>query len=1161
MNTKNIRAFIGLALLACGSAAYTGCVADRPSRNGVFNENQYIRKAFLMSSPDAKGVQVDNGWMLKATITDVSSPNPLGNLSVFGVFAGAQSSGKIVKFRVTQDKLNLTNEREISSTDSAGRTEEIVNAWPITHVDLKYRINLDGEKTNFYEENQELDWQTRQWVKVNFAKNDLSDIAPFYAGMQDSLAKCAYLSDASATLVPDSMVVDEPNNYMQWSVSITVPLNWSDATCLEAYGALGEQAARIERTNVTFRLMYSMVRAKPVSEITYKSMEIDEHDPIRHKYGPLEQMNVGRDPVTATKTARLLVNRFDPLSKDPVVWYFDPAFPQKYKDFYLGAGGIKEQTNALLAATPGATLRFDFKDAVNGGPDGKTVVFGDVRYNFLRWLSDKDSESGFAGVLQHYADPRTGEVLNANIELSEFEIQETYALRVNAYLASVGANPDFLNGNWPDGPAGCQVGDTMPLIPTVPNPNHDDNLAVAPSVENKNAASPLYGKMQQYLGKPVNVWGSLGPKDFILNHNDDNGDFYRAFYPLVAYNIFADPDVNQFVVREGGTGVYGPSTIWPMLDAQRQFHMLAGTIDRGLEPYTDVEGVEGVKNATAFINNWNDLTTSNGGYQLARNFAPHAATFDEPGAFSFESVIARDARHCIAGTDGTNHWETHDEWVQNLTDTYWRQVAWHEFGHAVGLTHNFMGSIDKNNFPVMTDAKGKTSYGMYSSSVMEYNSNPDRIFAAGGWAPYDVAAISFIYANNGDHSNRVGDTNSKSLYGQASPTAPWNDPNGFQKDAQGNYIKDAAGNPVERPYLYCAEQHLKYTPFCRQGDLGTTPSEIVANDIEMYEWNYNWRNYRSYRKFWNNSAYVDGPSGLILNMRRWLSLWNFDWSESEIADTLRRIGIDDPSTNPSRQDYFAQLTQKFTREASTAGSMIAAFHKAVIQQSAGERPYASIYDKFYGDQQQQGIILDKLLAMQGWVGLWPTTNYDPNQAGGYIASYSSFGERNFETLAEDVAASMVGSQYDAYPYFIPTAVALFAQDTHKNEFTGRQEVREWIGGWTFYRQEDFLNYFKQISVDAGSCTDVATCTYDVRTDPGASVINEVVGPDKIAYIWTYVKDRNIWILARKDRNIATYKILLTYNDDLIRQKDDGTYGAYTFLRPVKYMLDSFHAYN
>ena len=101
-----------------------------------------------------------------------------------------------VRFVITTDKLQIVNMREISRSDTARRrrraraTPEVVNAWPITNVDLKYRVNLDGEKTNFYEENQELDWQVRQWVKVNFDKNDMSDVAPLGADAVAFLEKC-----------------------------------------------------------------------------------------------------------------------------------------------------------------------------------------------------------------------------------------------------------------------------------------------------------------------------------------------------------------------------------------------------------------------------------------------------------------------------------------------------------------------------------------------------------------------------------------------------------------------------------------------------------------------------------------------------------------------------------------------------------------------------------------------------------------------------------------------------------------------------------------------------------------------------------------------------------------------------------------------------------
>ena len=52
---------------------------------------------------------------------------------------------------------------------------------------------------------------------------------------------------------------------------------------------------------------------------------------------------------------------------------------------------------------------------------------------------------------------------------------------------------------------------------------------------------------------------------------------------------------------------------------------------------------------------------------------------------------------------------------------------------------------------------------------------------------------------------------------------------------------------------------------------------------------------------------------------------------------------------------------------------------------------------------------------------------------------------------------MIGGEYDVYPYFVPLAVALFAQDSHSPAFFGRRDARDWIGGHVFYRLQDFLD--------------------------------------------------------------------------------------------------------
>ena len=41
-------------------------------------------------------------------------------------------------------------------------------------------------------------------------------------------------------------------------------------------------------------------------------------------------------------------------------------------------------------------------------------------------------------------------------------------------------------------------------------------------------------------------------------------------------------------------------------------------------------------------------------------------------------IMRKDARHCVNG-----QWETKEQWVDDLIYSYWAQVLWHEFGHAL----------------------------------------------------------------------------------------------------------------------------------------------------------------------------------------------------------------------------------------------------------------------------------------------------------------------------------------------------------------------------------------------------------------------------------------------------------------------------------------------
>jgi hypothetical protein len=1190
-----------LALVASSAA----CIADRPSRNGVFDENQYIRKDFLVR-PGSGGS--DPGWFMKATVTATSTPNPLGGPSGAGLYVGAESGGSYVRFEVTQDKLNMLSMRELSAgvfpvpgdpagaTASAGdqgsRLPEVVDAWPVTNVDLKYRVNLNGEKSNFYEENQELDWQLRQWVKINFAKNDMADFEPFGPYVRAFLAQCTDSGSYSATLETGSFLVDEPNDYWQFTLRITAPINYvtlqpntpptigprttgpaaaPSFSCADAMGSTLKEFVDLGRQNVAFDVKYSFMRAKPAEAITYRPLVIEEHDPIRRKYGTIDIFTPTTDPNTGLESTRQLSLRFDPQA-DFITYYFARGYPDAYKSFFKDPGGLVDQTNAILAkANAKVRLRVKDYDDPDGLAPGQTArEMGDVRYSFIRWISDFDAGAfPVLGATQFVPDPRTGEILSDSINIYDFAWKDYVLARLDFYEQSIGAvdwSPNPPNGM---GSSSCTEGDTVPLVPAVLASNH-------------NASSTLFQKIQQYMQQPAATYGNLGPTNFIVQQSPD---FFRALRAILPYEVYGDPAANQFVTWSSGQGAYGASAQLQSMANEAQFHQIMGAIDRGWAPY-DVGDPNAMELSLGFSDALRTAVENHRENTIATYFRFPNRFQDDINIYSLPNLFQRDARHCIGGA-----WETRDQYVANLIKSYYAQTVWHEFGHALGLPHNFMGSMDRSNFPHYTDAKGD-HIGGYSSSLMEYNVTADRVFWANGsgkagWFPHDQAALGFLYSNPGiahPTDMNAADPNGKtgsSVSGQSgtavdgsmvnAQSARWQDPYGY--DSQGAEIQ----------FFYCNETHVKYTPFCRPGDFGTTPSEITANEIDAYEWQYLWRNFRQYHKFFEYAQYADTPTTFFTELRRFQPVWAYDWSLGELNTLFRKVNLTPPDGSPTAT-YFTMLGLQFDKELSASMQLAASTSEAIVQQSSGQRPYVTIYDPYFGDETQQGIAIDKIVAIQGFDSLWQVTDFDQNQAqGAYLWPFSFSGDAFYNALSQQVVTSMIGGGYNLYYWAIPSSVLQFAQATHDPYFvsgSAMPQVRDWIGGYVFLRERDFLDFFRKKAVDNGRfvdetgqlCTSIDRCSYDPRIHQNATQVDPLdtyhsdflfrfVGPDQKRWIWSYVADRNTWVACDRDRNIGTYQIQFQYNTDIASENDGNGDGVYSDQLPLKYFIDYYNKYN
>jgi hypothetical protein len=1158
MVAKNCRAYVAMIALAAASSLW-GCVADRPSRNGVFNENQYVRKSFLVQPGDSKNP--DRGWFFKSTVISASTPNPLANVNGLFLAPGRESEdySNLVRFVVTQDKLQMLDTRELSSHPAwvaqQDREPQVANAWPITNVDLKYRINLDGEKTNFYEENQELPWEQRQWVKLGFEKNDMSDLFAFTSN-GDIVQKCTDMLNASATFVRDSLKIDETNNYWEYKVQVTVPIAFSSddaATCAEAFGGTAQTWAMVGKTNVTMTLLNAFVRPEEVVDGSYVPMPIAEKDPIRRKYGAFTMAPLFRDPDTGLLSAQEFVMRFNP--NKPIVFYFAPGVPEYVKTFFTDR--LTAATNANVFAKANAPARLHFK---NYDADGVIRQVGDPRYSFVNWHSDIDTGSGLLGIAQFFSDPRTGETISASINVFEAPLKDAVQQRLEMFLKTVGAEyltpagefdetatvPGANPGDPPRlaYPTPCAEGATLPLVPA----------DVAGKV---NRQSTVFSKMQFYLQKPFATYGYLGPKDFLPEHDTD---FFDAYYKLLPYQIYADPAANQFVIPSGTDARSAEQ--WQALQQVAEFKRVAADLEKGLAPYDTAN----VAAAVDFSHRWEALTGAVNDREATRRYARHMLAADDASIFSYADIYQKNGRRCVNGA-----WESRASYTQNLIQSLYMAIAAHEFGHVLGLRHNFMGSVDRRNFPV--DSLGQPT--LYASSLMDYNQMISEAFfetRAGSpiWGPYDTAALTWIYANDLSRDKlgpvAIPDGTKGGSSGQISATVPWNDPAGFAADGRENL------------FLFCTDEHLRYTPLCRMNDMGTTPSEIMANAIQQREWNYLWTNFRLYHKFFSTENYATGVARDFAEMRRFASLWLFDWAGGALTNTMRLVGVKAPPGSTAAE-YYDQLNNKFNTDLSIANQLAAAYHRAIIQQSSGERPYVTVYDPFFGDVTQQGIQLDKLAATTSFSSIWPAiSNYDPSQSGGlYVTSVGAqFGDAAYTSVSQAVLADFLGASFATYTYAQLGPIANFAASTHSALWGGDINMQTWVGGWVFERERDFLDFVRGAAVredyqncdenglHCDPCTSLDHCTWDPRTRAAktdyltqSDRYNRFQSPDGRTYIWGYLRSRNQWVLADKDRNIASYVLMLDWNTDVVNGEDDGYNGASTLEYKVRYLVDAF----
>lgn len=1138
-----------IAVIAACILVTATCVQHRETRFETFSENIYLDKDFLTrANPNHTnldtGERDEYGWLMGLSVVATSVPTPIPD-----IFPGLMGDVFYIRFAFSRDTLHVVDgitpgpyEEGVEDpnlpdpTEAADLAPKIIQQYEGEHVDIQLRQNLDGEITNYIEEYKERNWERRQYFKFNpedGAFSDLSKVSWYYDWgvspamelMTSSLVPGSFryvdtvamesnfpCADGTERDEDDEECVDwDRGDYMEWTTRLVYKVDYRYASLMNF---------RLGTDTQTVDIKYSFWR-KPDpdnDEDRYVPRPLKEKDKYRRKFGIWDYtVHNYQDPETGLIGAEMFLSRFNP--RLPIDYYLvdvpdEYLVPNPdYEDRSL-YDSVAHYTNQVFEQAEVAT-RIAFHEADEGNID-RTI--GDIRYSFVHWHNNDFTDIPWLGYGPSWVDPRTGETVNAVLNFNNIYGLHWYTFVARDLLEQVSDAFEEESGS-------CTAGEVRPIIPA--------------TVRDELQNTTLFSKMVSYMDEE--------PEEWIPEHPPEWYDQYHMLLNDVRYFY---PPYQTFVYAGRGDGLADMQTIREdLMERDKDFWEIASKIDSIESPW----GTDGftseydIQKGLEFINKTKDAMSAHYQLQEDRWVAAGLHGIDLMDGPTLLSTIAWVQQRCKS--DGT--WQTFEEWEDDIRWRIAHFISHHELGHNLGQWHNFYGSVDHKHYAKCTGCgpDGEDEYGP-SSSVMDYLHHFAEAGADMGYWPYDVATL--IYGYRYDTQEAVDNEEDHDIIATLHPE--------WHHEANGDDPADCPEGETcqhpERSILFANDYHRPLSPLVNTFDMGTTPTEHVYNSILYYDWMYQFRNFRAYRQYWETWGYPNSAFNSTFPLRRFLELWTLDWDETGLENDLRLLGISEEECDLF---CFYNIRDEFNKEMGQANRMIINFYQAILTQSNAERSYATTYDSYFGDVTRVGIIYDKLYAMYSFLGLWGADSYNWD-----VYAYLAFYEYNWgsaQTYSDSLNTldAMLGGSYDVYPWFLPTAILLFAQDTHNISF-GDQSKKEWIGFRGFDRAQDMIDFYgfdpRYECLDDSEADGIdhvcATAALGAEDD-GHQIFHDADGGE---WAYLFLDDRNTHLCASADMSPISYKMVWDYNEAININHSTGT-TTYT----IKYFYDYYRYFD
>ncbi len=262
----------------------------------------------------------------------------------------------------------------------------------------------------------------------------------------------------------------------------------------------------------------------------------------------------------------------------PITWWIENTTPKEFRPIIKAAG---EQWNIAFEAA-------GFKNAVVvlEQPDTATWDAGDINYNVLRWTSSP--QPPFGGYGPSFVDPRTGEILGADIMLEYIFVTN----RINQEKLFDAAQPSSYNPNLPDHMQMCEAGHHLHLTSMFGN-NVLDARGLSAIEKREYMTQSLYYLIMHEMGHTMGLMHNMKASQLWSPAQAHNKELTRK-YGLIA-SVMEYPAVNlaNDKTKQGDyfTTRPGPYDLWAITygyseslnDAEAEETRLTGILNRSTD--------------------------------------------------------------------------------------------------------------------------------------------------------------------------------------------------------------------------------------------------------------------------------------------------------------------------------------------------------------------------------------------------------------------------------------------------------------------------------------------------------------------------------------------------------------------------------------------------